>query len=238
MKIKYLYICSFLILISALKLNAQDAPFFVGANGVYNIPIGTLGDRFKSEAGGMIFAGKQISDDWTWIGKFEYIELENLNRSKLYKKVEVQQNNSTSYYEFPLPKLSMKLQAAGLTAEAKLNLFRTSWAETNVNLGFGFYYWHFTRSAYYDSLFIDTSGTGKLMKVSDLAVPANTQEDWSGAANIGLDINIKLFEPVWLNVGANYKLIVGELWPALALDLENVSGMQFLDIRAGFKINL
>jgi hypothetical protein len=40
-----------------------------------------------------------------------------------------------------------------------------------------------------------------------------------------------------LNAGARYKLIIGELWPTVALDLESVSTFQMLDLRAGLSID-
>ncbi len=238
MKINKIIISLTFCLIFASTIFAQENKVIIGAGTVYNLPVGNLSTRFKGALGGMIYAGAAVSDDWTWVGKFEYFELNTLNSSKLYKKVEVQNINSAKQiFQFPLNKLSMKFKAAGLSAEAKLNLLRSDLLETNFNFGFGFYYWDNYRSAYKDTLFADTSGNGKLAQVALLDVPANRQTDWSGALNLGLDFSIHLFSPVWLNVGADYKLIIGELWPTLALDLENVSGLQFISFRAGLKVD-
>ena len=66
-------------------------------------------------------------------------------------------------------------------------------------------------------------------------MPASRQEDWSGTLNLGLDAAVKLVDPVWLVAGVDYKLIVGELWQTLDLDLENVAGMQFVSFRVGLR---
>jgi hypothetical protein len=47
-----------------------------------------------------------------------------------------------------------------------------------------------------------------------------------------------VMDPVCLTVGADYRLIVTELWPALDLDMENVSGLQSVSFRAGIKFDL
>ena len=109
--------------------------------------------------------------------------------------------------------------------------------ETNVHVGFGFYNWENSRGKYNDSLFVRSVVSGNLIKVADLAVPENRQTDWSGTLNLGCELNVKMINPVWLTLGADYKLIIGELWPSLDLDLENVSGMQFVSFRGGVRIN-
>ena len=101
---------------------------------------------------------------------------------------------------FALPGIEMELQLAGFTAEAKYKLFKTDLFETDLNLGFGFYYWNYDRGNYTDSLFADTTGSGDLVVVDIINVPALNQKDWSGGLNAGLDFNINMFEPVWLNL--------------------------------------
>jgi hypothetical protein len=132
----------------------------------------------------------------------------------------------------------MELSVAGFTAEAKYKLFKEDFFETDINLGFGFYYWNYERGSFNDSLFVDTTGNGDLALVEVLDVPSLNQKDWSGGLNAGLDFNIKVFEPVWLNFSVNYKFIIAELWPTLALNMENVSGLQFVDFRAGINLRL
>ena len=216
---------------------SQNEVIVAGGGAAYNLPVGSLHYRFNGSLGGMVFIGEEINSNWTWIGKFEYFELANLNESKLIKTVNIQEGTATNQYQVPLNKLSMKLKAAGLTAEAILNLLRLSSMEAKAHIGFGFYNWDNYRSNYVDSLFVRSVATGSLMKIANLAVPENRQTDWSGTLNLGCDLNVRTFDPVWITLGADYKLIIGELWQTLDLDLENVSGMQLLSFRAGVRVN-
>jgi hypothetical protein len=236
MKLSLKYFLPVVFILSELLL-AQNK-FIIGAGGNYNMPVGTLADRMKGNIGGWLYAGKQVSDDWTWVGKFEYFKLDEVNEDKMYKIIETNINGSAQQLSFPLTGIEMELTVAGFTAEAKYKLFKTDLFETDLNLGFGFYYWNYDRGSYSDSLFADTTGSGDLVIIDIINVPALNQKDWSGGLNAGLDFNINIFEPVWLNLSANYKLIIAELWPTLDLNMENVSGLQFFDFRAGINLRL
>ncbi len=216
-------------------LHAQVRPAIVGAGTVYNLPIGTLHDRFLGAFGGMAYAGGEVSSQWSWVGKFEYLELNTLNTDALHKTVTLGQGTAAEHYAVPLPKLTMKLTAASLTAEAMLNLVRGSGVESHAVIGFGFVNWVHTRGAYYDSLFVDSAATGRRVKTNDLKVPAIRQADWNGTFNVGMDVALKVSDPLWFVAGVDYKLIVGELWQTLDLDLENVAGMQFVSFRIGLR---
>ncbi len=218
-------------------LLAQDK-YVIGAGGNYNLPVGSLADRMNGAFGGWFYAGKQVSDDWTWVGKFEYFKLDEVNEDQMYKIVETNINGVNQDLRFELPGINMELTVAGFTAEAKYKLFKSDIFETNLNFGFGFYYWNYDRGSYSDSLFADTTGSGNLVVVDIINVPSLNQKDWSGGLNAGLDFNVNVFEPVWLNLSVNYKLIIAELWPTLDLNLENVSGLQFFDFRAGINLRL
>jgi len=236
MKLSLKYFLLAVFTLSQLML-AQNK-FIIGAGGNYNLPVGTLADRMKGNIGGWFYAGKQVSDNWTWVGKFEYFKLDGVNEDQMYKIIETNVNGSTQQLRFPLPGIEMELTVAGFTAEAKYKLFKTDLFETDLNLGFGFYYWNYDRGSYSDSLIADTTGSGDLVVIDIINVPALNQKDWSGGLNAGLDFNIHIIEPVWLYLSANYKLIIAELWPTLDLNLENVSGLQFFDFRAGINLRL
>lgn len=233
----YLRILLFAFFSLSQVLLAQNK-LILGAGGNYNLPFGSLADRMKGNFGGWFYAGKQVSDDWTWVGKFEYFKLDKVNEENMFKIVETNINGSTQQLRFQLTGIKMELTVAGFTAEAKYKIFKTDIFETYLNFGFGFYYWNYDRGSYSDSLFADTTGSGDLVVVDLINVPAINQKDWSGGLNAGLDFNINVFKPVWLNLSVNYKLIIAELWPTLDLNLENVSGLQFFDFRAGINLRL
>lgn len=229
----------FLIAVFTLSqfLLAQNK-YVIGAGGNYNLPVGSLADRMKGAFGGWVYAGKQVSDDWTWVGKYEYFKLTDVNEENMYKIVETNINGVNQNLRFELPGINMELSVMGFTAEAKYKLFKSDILETDLSLGFGFYYWNYDRGNYTDSLLADTTGSGDLVVVDVINVPALNQKDWSGGLNAGLDFNVNVFEPIWLNLSVNYKLIIAELWPTLDLNLENVSGLQFFDFRAGINLRL
>lgn len=236
MKTKIKFILTAFILFSTLTF-AQNK-YVIGAGANYNMSIGSLADRMNGSFGGWVFAGKQINENWTWVGKLEYFKLTDINEEQMSKVIETNFNNANQTLTFSLPGISMELSVLGFTAEAKYKLLKTDFIVTDLNLGFGFYYWNYDRGSYQDSLFADTTGTGTFLLVDVIDVPSLNQKDWSGGLNLGLDFSINVFEPVWLNLSANYKLIITELWPTLDLNLENVSGLQFIDFRAGINLRL
>ena len=233
--IKYTLI---IFLLSVCFLQAQNSNWVIGANTNYNFPIAGFADRMEGNFGGLIYAGKQVSENWTWLGKLEYFKLSDVNKDQMFKIIKAEVNNTLNDYRFELPLLEMEFTTAGLSVEARYSVLKSVFIEADLNFGFGFYYWEYSRTGYSDSLTIDTTGNGDLQLVEFLEVPPFFQKDWSGGISIGTDFNIKLFDPLTLNFGVNYKLIIAELWPALSLNLENVSGLQFLDLRAGFRVKL
>lgn len=224
-----------IILFFNITLFAQENNFFIGASSAYNFPVGQLGKRLNGNFGFLLYAGKPVSENWIWIGKLEYFKLTDVNKDEMKKFVKSDVLGSIQTFEFGLPNIEMELTAAGLTAEAKYRFFKSDFLDADFNFGFGFFYWEFFRNSYNDSLFIDSTGNGDLVLVEELNVPSLRQKDWSGSLNFGTDFNFNFFTPLKINLAVNYKLIIAELWPTLALNLENVSGLQLIDLRAGLK---
>jgi hypothetical protein len=217
---------------------AQENKYLIGAGGNYNIPVGSLADRFKPAAGGYFYGGQEVSSRWTWIGKLEYYKFTETNKDALVKRVLLDAGEMTREYKFPLTGLELELTVAGASAEARYSILDSDVIEADLNFGFGFYYWEHFRGKYTDSLYADTTGTGDLVLLETLVVPAIRQKDWSGSINFGANFNIRIADPVYLNISGNYKIIIGELWQTLVLDIENVSSLQLFDIRAGILLKL
>jgi len=74
--------------------------------------------------------------------------------------------------------------------------------------------------------------------MEEVFVPERRQEDWSWAFETGIGARVALGWGVGLEVRTMYRLIVGELWPALALRLESVSGMQSVLFTLGLWVAL
>ncbi len=228
-KLLYFYVLAALFFISAIEIPAQEEAYIAGASGAMYIPLGTMADRYKSTFGGSFYFGKEVSESWSWVGKFEYFKFSKLNEDNLFKPKYVMIKGAEILLP-PLNNLKMDFEAFGLTAVAAYKFINSYLIQADLELGFGVYRWYNKRSEFNAS--IDTSGTGKTY---NLSVPANDEEDWSAGLNLGAGFIMPIYKPVSFYASANYKMIVGELWPALALDLENVSSFQIIEIKAGLR---
>jgi len=83
-----------------------------------------------------------------------------------------------------------------------------------VTGGIGLYRWFALRGSY---------------QLAEGFVPERRQSDWSWGMNAGLGVTVRILSALSFSLNIRYQLIIGELWPALALQLENVSGMQMLE---------
>ncbi|MBN1638366.1 MAG: hypothetical protein JW866_05330 [Ignavibacteriales bacterium] len=236
MKLKIFTISVICFLLFA-KVFAQEGSFIVGANGAYYLPFGGLADRFDGTIGGSFYLGKEVSKDWTWVGKIEYFKYSELNKDNMFKTVTVPELND-QVFKLPLTKLKMSLEVFSLTTEAKYKLFDLSFMQTQVNIGFGFYKWAFSRGDYYDSLYVDSLGTGTMLKVAEITAPALNLKEINGGFSFGLDFDFPITKSIIFSLAANYKMILAELWPTLSLDMEAVSGLQMFELRGGVKLKL
>jgi hypothetical protein len=226
------------ILLLGSSIFAQNEYFVVGGGTNLYSPFGTLADRFEPTVGFELMAGKQISEDWTWTGKLEYLKLTEANHETFTVQKDVDVNNELVSYNIPLGNIDMELEIIGLTANASYNLYTNNFLHAKLNFGFGLFKWNSARGSYYDSLFVDTTGTGQFKLAEVLDVPAVSQSDWSGGFNFGLEVSANIFGPAWIYVSGDYMAVVAELFPTLNLNLENVSTFQMLNGRAGIRLKL
>lgn len=225
-----------IILFFNVLLFGQKEYYSVGAYGDYYVPVSGMADRFNPVFGGSISFGALSRGDWYWSGQLEYFSTEegNTDKFKILRNVEV--GGVDVPYELRFYNLQVKFELGGLSANTEYNFLNTSVVESSVKFGFGIYRWFYSRSAVYDTLYADTTGNGDMVAAANLQVPAVSQTDWSGGLNTGLVIKIKFMKPVLFYLNADYKVIIGEIYPALDLGLENISTFQFVNIKAGFRI--
>lgn len=224
------------IFLFPVLIYSQNKPYFFGFGGSYLIPTGSLTSRFSTAGGLNLFYGYKSSDKWEWFGRIEYLNFNKENREKLKIKRNVNLGGTEVIKTFDLPKLETDLKIYGVSANSNARLFDYDFFNGDITFGFGIYRWESFRSQYFDTLRVDTMGTTYDAVI--LKVPALKQMDWSGGFNIGLSLSTKVIDPIWFEIAANYKAIIGELWATLDLDLENISVFQFFEIRAGFKVRL
>lgn len=226
----------FIIQLLSIFCLAQSDNYFAGGGVSYLFPVGGLANRYKPTISGSIYFGKSVSEKWSWYGKVEYFKFDKENTDKLFLTRSLTVRGVTDKYKLSIPKLVMELSAVGITVNANYKLLSSDVTEGNLTIGFGVYNWKDDRGEYYDSLFYTIPNDTTFLALY-LNVPQKTLNDWSGGFNLGVDFSYQVFNPIWINISANYKAILGELWPTLSLDLENVSTFQMFDARAGIKIN-
>lgn len=219
-----------ILLLLSTGLLAQGK-YFAGAGYSYLTPVGELKNRFSPGYGASVFFGKDMSAKWTLSGKLEYLVFDKINEDKMNIKREYLIGTQNKSFSYPIKSLKMDLKAYGASFQADYHIFRDTWYDVKLNLGFGIYKWNFSRGSYSDSLYApDTAGVSKLQEA--LQVPTLDQDDWSGTFNVGAEFGVQIVDPLWFSISAGYKNILGELWSTLKLDFENVASMQMIDIQA------
>ncbi len=217
---------------------AQSDRWSIGAAADYVMPIGGLGDRFVPTVGGSIRIGLPTGTRAEWAAVFEYAKFDETNSDKLFLRKTLDVAGGERAFDFPLEGLEMMLELVGGSADVRFHVVDAGFMKADIGLGFGMFRWRAVRGAFQDSLYADTSGSGTRELIAVVKVPPLTQQDWSGGFSAGLDMDIPLVDPVTVWLGARFKLIAGELWPSLDLDLENVSTFQIIDVKLGVRIDL
>jgi hypothetical protein len=182
----------------------------VGGHGVYALPVGALHDWFQPAPGLRVTAGQRVQNDLLWEGVVEAVTFSNGNTDRLY---------------YPSLDVTLKMYGAGL----QLQYYPIADAfavQPYVNVAALVYRWQGTRGAYV----VDT--------VNVLRVPAQSQSDWSMGFVCGAGVEAEVIAGLSLTVAARYGVVLGELWPALALRLEGVSGFQIVECSLGLKYEI
>lgn len=222
---------------------AQNGPFVIRQEYGFANPVGTLATRFKPSRSLGIAIGKETSETATWMGRIEYFRLNDPNYEKLSYSRIIQPYKKEYFLTFPMKNIQMELEVIGLSVEMQHKLFTRQYAEIKLVGGFGIYRWNFKRGSYRDSLTADipigdTSATTKKETVDVFSMTSNSQQDWSGGLYAGVEGAFSFYDPVWFTFSANYKNILGELWPALKIGMENVSGLQMAEYKIGVMIKI
>ncbi len=236
-KIKLVFFLLLLVFANGSFTPAQSGKYRAGIEESWLMPSGTLADRWMATSGTSMYLGVQTSSRWTWGGKVEIFKFSKLNTDK-HQVINNQTIDNVGYaFKVPISNVKQTLNVAGISLNAKYNVLRSQLFEANVDLGFGVYNWKYKRSAC-DSLAYDAvvNGVSHHYLVFG-SVIENSQSDWSGGFTLGLELCVKPVDPVAITVSGNYKNIVGELWPALIYNMENVSTFQIIELRGGVRIN-
>lgn len=215
---------------------AQGSGFLIGGEGNALFPVGELNKRFTNTFGYAVSFREAHNNNPRWGGFVEFAVMDDENRDKLFVKRKDTLNAVERDLVFPLKDFGMSFDYYGVGVSANYSIVSGTMIDVNGRISFGIYRWTFSRDAYFDSIMVDTGSVAPRMKLIDvIRVPASKQQDWSGGIDIGIESDIVAFAPFIVSAGVRYKIILAELWPALALDMENVSGIQSAQITVGLK---
>lgn len=200
-----------LILLFPLALLAGNTKF-IKPQYQYIQPVGSLNQWFKGSTTSYALAlGWGGSHNWQYSINFEVLPFNEPNKDRL------------KYDD-----LSLKLEITGSSVTGQYFLRP---AERGLNpyllWNIGVYRWFAERGSY---IITDENADESIL------VPGRNQNDWSWGFSIGAGSDIYKFKNLILSTGIKYRIIIAELWPALALDLENVSGMQMLIGKIGISV--
>ncbi|TFG99626.1 MAG: hypothetical protein E4H13_08685 [Calditrichales bacterium] len=198
----------FLLLLLHLPLSAQDQ-WHVSARYQYAIPTAGLNNWFKpsTQTYAVEFGFGDVGE-WEYAFRFESLLFATPNKERLYYddlqvRLEMVSAALEGHYAFIEP----------------ISVFRPF-----LLWEVGIYRWFSERGAYT----IDDPATD-----SEVEVPFRNQSDWSWGFAAGAGVDMALLESLSFVIDVRYRLVIGELWPALSLELENVSVFQMFIPAAG-----
>ena len=199
----------FLLLVVHPILSAQSSsPLSVEAHGSFLAPVGALNEWLLPAPGGVgMCIGQRTEGSMLWEGVFEMASFSKPNTKKLYYST-----------------LDVNLKAYGAGVQMRYFILDNSFpVEPFLSASAVLYRWHAERG----SMATDTART--------LIVPSLSQADWSMGFHVGAGVEFTPLNGTFLSMQARYAVILGELWPALALRLEGVSGFQIVSISLGIR---
>lgn len=173
-------------------------------------PLAGLHDRFESIQTSAFSIGWRRDDNSRVMLQYRFMDFNQVNRNKV-----------------PFDSLHMTLKNSSGGFLYQYEIFKpVSWFTVYIQAGITLNRWEFKRDAFYTVIQPDSIRTFAPVVV-DLDKHKRTDWSWGGKTGIGFE-----FSPVrWLDMGwhGNAHLIAAELWPMLAINLENVSGLKMFE---------
>jgi hypothetical protein len=209
MKNTIFLLCVLSVLTPSVFVGQTSGSISGSVEAIYAHPVGTLDGWFKPTPGFRILVGQRSESDLLWQMVFERIEYKE-GSEKLYFR-----------------DLSVRLSTIGAGFQLKYYPIGVSKIyQPFVLAGSTLYRWLAKRGAHAT----DTTLV--------LVIPEQSQQDWSFGFGAGIGMDLVLIPGLTASIDARYHILVAELWPALALRLENVSGIQTWQIALGLKYEL
>ena len=211
MQKKILSVLTFLVILalSSPVSAQQNGTWGIAAGVSYVTPVAGLSDWFKPAYGFRFAAGQQQEDSWFFEGCIEYVRFDSDNLSGVAAE-----------------KLTLELEHIGILFSARYAIAEWGAFRPWFSVAVGPHYYKGTR--------------GRIEPDPDLGIPliaARTNEEWNWGFKAGAGTEIKLVDQLSIDLGINYRFIVGDLWPTLQqyIELEGVSGLQTVNVSGGIR---
>jgi hypothetical protein len=216
-RILFLLTITLLAAASAYDVCGQDRPRFgVSVQGTMVQPVFGLRDRFDPHVTFSVGVGR-----WVEPGR-NYVELRFLQHA-FTQREDVVLREDTLRPAFDVTALNMSLDMIGGGVFLQRNLATTGTFRPFITGGLLLQRWEETRAAYADT------ETG--LNVPVLSRPGQ----WSAGFSGGAGAEVYFLPAAALHVGVTYSVVMGELWPTLALGLENVSTFHYVTGGVGLR---
>jgi len=207
-KIAFILLCGGLF----LPLQAQQGGWSVSVQPEYSVPIGELAGWFKPAPGLAVKFGKPADNEWYLEYGASYVRYDEENLDAERKR-----------------RVDLFLEHGSFTVNGLYPLTQFSGITMRLNIGGGLYYWKGIR--------------GRVEAEPDANPPIpliaeRKLEEWNWGFKGGLSFNYS-WNRLELEPVIYYRVVIGELWPTLqpGIELENVSGLQSLNLALGIRYN-
>lgn len=207
-----LFRLTILILAFGISAGFSQTRYFIGGGVQSAFPVKNLDSRFLPTTFPTIRFGWKDSEKGKTIFEFAPMTFSKINTEKMYYD-SVDQN-------LKIQSAAVGYQQTIFTVFKKIDVAVTGSVTLNK--------WLYRREPFY---YLDTSA-GIIDTLSGFK-----QSDWSWGAKAGAVVT---YSPVsWIQVGfsAQFHLIIAELWPAMSVRMENVSGLKLSEVGAFIELS-
>jgi opacity protein-like surface antigen len=201
----------------AMPAEAQErSRIGVFVQGVGVQPIFGLNERFDPHATFSVGVGQWMPDALTYV-EVRYQQYSFGQRDQ----VTLREDTLRPAYDTSVLGMGLEMRGAGVFMQRSLSAGRAF--RPFLLGGITLHHWEESRAEVFD-------------EEIGLNVPMlERPNQWSAGFTGGVGSEFYLMRSAALNVGVNYSIVMGELWPTLALGLENVSTFHYVTAGVGLR---
>lgn len=206
-----LFRLAILILAFGISAGFSQTRYFIGCGAQSAFPVKNLDSRFLPMTFPTVRFGWKDTENGKTLFEFAPMTFSKINTEKMYY-------DSVDQY-LKIQSAAVGYQQTIVTVFKKIDVAVTGSVTLNK--------WLYRREPFYYS-----DSTAEVIDMSEFK-----QSDWSWGAKAGMVVT---YSPVsWIHFGASaqFHLIVAELWSAMAVRMENVSGLKLSEVGAFVEIS-